>query len=83
VSNLSQIFNFGKHGSDEVFSGWLPQYHDMGLIGGYLLSIFSGCSLHYTSPFSFLKDPLIWLRLLAKCKATFTAVILHTFYMYL
>ncbi|MEU0092564.1 fatty acyl-AMP ligase [Kribbella sp. NPDC006257] len=48
----------GKVGS------WLPHYHDMGLIGGSLSSIFLGGTLYLMSPMSFLRDPYRWLDLI-------------------
>lgn len=45
---------------------WLPQYHDMGLIGSYLGLMYCGATGHYCSPISFLRDPVVWLRMLSK-----------------
>ena len=55
-----------------VCVSWLPQYHDMGLIGSYLGTIYCGGSGFYLSPISFLKDPTIWLYSMSKYKATHT-----------
>merc|ERR1719498_2018279 len=51
---------------------WLPQYHDMGLIGSYLGAVYCGGSGYYLSPISFLKDPTVWLTSMSKYKATHT-----------
>eukprot|EP00599_Poterioochromonas_sp_BG-1_P008595 CAMPEP_0173151084 /NCGR_PEP_ID=MMETSP1105-20130129/11362_1 /TAXON_ID=2985 /ORGANISM="Ochromonas sp., Strain BG-1" /LENGTH=837 /DNA_ID=CAMNT_0014066377 /DNA_START=89 /DNA_END=2602 /DNA_ORIENTATION=+ len=51
---------------------WLPQYHDMGLIGSYLGAIYCGGEGYYLSPISFLKDPLIWIKTISRFKATHT-----------
>ena len=50
---------------------WLPQYHDMGLIGG-LLCPFLGCGYLgvYLSPLDFLKNPVVWVEAMAKYGAT-------------
>eukprot|EP00924_Labyrinthula_sp_SR-Ha-C_P007350 maker-scaffold_24-snap-gene-0.10-mRNA-1 protein AED:0.18 eAED:0.18 QI:73/1/1/1/1/1/2/69/752 len=62
-------------GADEnaVVVTWLPQYHDMGLIGGFLGTLYAGGTGVYTSPISFIKNPIIWLRLASKYKATHLA----------
>jgi acyl-CoA synthetase (AMP-forming)/AMP-acid ligase II len=61
-------------GFDEnmITASWLPQYHDMGLIGTYLKTVALGATGYYMSPMGFLKDPLSWLRLTARVRATFT-----------
>jgi len=38
---------------------WLPQYHDMGLIGIFLECLTTGTHLIYMTPISFLQDPTI------------------------
>lgn len=44
---------------------WLPPHHDMGLVGGLLTAIHTGCPVTLTSPTAFLRDPLVWLRAIA------------------
>jgi len=59
--------------SEQVMISWLPQYHDMGLIGGFMMAIWHGCAGHYMSPITFLRSPLHWMRLMARSKASFAA----------
>jgi len=47
---------------DVVGMTWLPPYHDMGLVGGILLPIFSGRPVVIMSPVAFLESPVRWLR---------------------
>lgn len=49
---------------------WLPQYHDMGLIGSYLGALYCGGTGYYLSPISFLKNPLVWMSCMSKYKGT-------------
>ena len=58
--------------ADSVAVGWLPHYHDMGLIGQILQPIFVGASLRMTSPSQFLRRPVLWLRLISEHRATHT-----------
>ncbi|MFF5035811.1 fatty acyl-AMP ligase [Nocardia salmonicida] len=52
---------------------WIPQFHDMGLIGSLLGSIYAGANLVFMSPTTFLKRPVRWLQTIDKYRATFTA----------
>ena len=52
-----------------IVVSWLPQFHDMGLIGS-CLSLLSWGSGYYFSPLDFIKDPLLWLHLVSYFKAT-------------
>ena len=56
-------------GCDTPGAFWLPPYHDMGLIGGILQTIYSGATTTLFSPFSFLQRPIRWLRAIAKSGA--------------
>lgn len=48
----------------DVFVSWLPLYHDMGLIGAWLGSLYFGIPLIVMSPLEFLARPLRWLQLI-------------------
>ena len=45
---------------------WLPIYHDMGLIGGVLQPLYSGCPSVFMSPIAFLQRPLRWLETISR-----------------
>ena len=47
---------------DDVIVSWLPLYHDMGLIAGFVMPIVSGTPLVLMSPFHWVRDPksLLW-----------------------
>ncbi|AVH55791.1 MULTISPECIES: fatty acyl-AMP ligase [Streptomyces] len=46
------------------FGGWLPHYHDLGLMGMLLQPLFHGGSSVFMAPVSFVKRPLSWLQMI-------------------
>ncbi|MEQ9378195.1 MAG: thioester reductase domain-containing protein [Imperialibacter sp.] len=49
---------------------WLPQYHDMGLIGYHLFIIMKGGTSIGFSTLDFIRKPALWLETISKYKAT-------------
>lgn len=56
----------------DLMAGWLPHYHDMGLIGQFLHPLAFAGSLAFTTPPQFLRRPLTWLKMLSQSRATIT-----------
>jgi acyl-CoA synthetase (AMP-forming)/AMP-acid ligase II len=54
--------------SSTVF--WLPPYHDMGLIGGVLQSLYTGYPVTLIPHLMFLQKPIRWLKAISRYKAT-------------
>ena len=54
----------------DVFVSWLPLYHDMGLIGGWMGSLYYGFPLVLMSPLDFLARPERWLRAIHRHRGT-------------
>ena len=61
--------SFG-HTSDDIIVGWLPLYHDMGLIGNVMQPLYLGAPCILMSPVHFLQKPVRWLSAISKYGAT-------------
>ncbi|HEV3309018.1 MAG TPA: thioester reductase domain-containing protein [Chloroflexota bacterium] len=77
VSHENVIHN-GRATLDHVPTGgtgvsWLPQYHDMGLIGYYLYPVIAGGATYGFSPMDFLRRPALWLQTIARVRATYAS----------
>ena len=60
-------------GPADVVVSWLPLYHDMGLIGAWLGSLYHACPLVLMSPLDFLARPDRWLWAIHEYRGTVTA----------
>ncbi len=54
----------------DVIVSWLPLYHDMGLIAGFLLPLAQGIPLVLMSPFEWVKSPAMLFRAIDQYKGT-------------
>ncbi len=68
--NLHIITTELKATDDTIVVSWLPQYHDMGLIGSFLGVLYCGGTGYYFSPLHFLQRPSDWLKYVSHYKAT-------------
>jgi fatty-acyl-CoA synthase len=59
------------NGKDVIVS-WLPLYHDMGLIAGFILPILSGVHLVLQSPFDWVRAPYKLMQAVTKYRGTLT-----------
>src|SRR5215210_1630069 len=60
---------FGQ-GPESVIVGWLPLYHDMGLIGNVLQPLYAGGRCVLMAPAAFLQRPRRWLEAISRYRAT-------------
>lgn len=58
------------HTEKTIFVGWLPLYHDMGLIGNVLQPLYLGIRCILMSPVAFLQRPIRWLQAISDYKGT-------------
>ncbi|HTU92834.1 MAG TPA: fatty acyl-AMP ligase, partial [Gemmataceae bacterium] len=59
-----------RHTQEDVVVGWLPVFHDMGLIGNVLQPLYVGFPAILFSPTSFLREPVRWLRAISEYRGT-------------
>ncbi|AXN44504.1 putative ligase [Mycobacterium marinum] len=57
----------------DVIVSWLPLFHDMGMTGFLTVPMFFGAELIKVTPMDFLRDTLLWARLIDKYQGTMTA----------
>ena len=66
ISNSETIKNVTQVTSDSHMVSWLPPFHDMGLIGKIIQTIYSGISATLMAPITFIKKPSIWLEAISQ-----------------
>ena len=78
TANLDQAFPdylaaLGVAPRELTVVSWAPFYHDMGMIVGVFIPLYSGCPAVLMSPVSFLQKPVRWMHHLAANANAFTA----------
>ncbi|RLD09937.1 MAG: hypothetical protein DRI56_03435 [Chloroflexota bacterium] len=72
---FNQLENYAsalKLREDDVVISWLPLYHDMGLIAGFLLPVLSGLHLVLMSPFDWIRAPQMMFKAITQYQGTLT-----------
>ncbi|MEZ4315563.1 MAG: AMP-binding protein [Polyangiaceae bacterium] len=72
LENLAMLRQVSGLSPSRTMVGWLPLFHDMGLIGIMLHGLFAGGETHLMSPLSFLKKPVRWLRAISGRSGVFS-----------
>ncbi len=70
VHNEELIRQAFAQSSDSVVLGWLPLFHDMGLIGTMLQPLYTGAVGYLMTPGAFLQRPARWLEAISRYRAT-------------
>ncbi|OJT19471.1 AMP-dependent synthetase [Archangium sp. Cb G35] len=58
------------HSERTIFAGWLPLFHDMGLIGNVLQPLYLGIKSVLMPPAAFIQKPARWLHAISRYRAT-------------
>ncbi|MBV9229928.1 MAG: AMP-binding protein [Chloroflexi bacterium] len=70
LHNSSLIYRYCKPPAEAHVVTWLPLYHDLGLIGGILQSLYAGHESTIMAPAAFLQRPIRWLQAISRARAT-------------
>ena len=70
LSNQEMIRQGFQHTDEAVVVGWLPMFHDMGLIGNVLQPLYLGTPSILMSPVSLAQKPFEWLKAISHYQAT-------------
>ncbi|MCP9916665.1 fatty acyl-AMP ligase [Cyanobium sp. ATX 6F1] len=70
LANEELIRQAFQHDQSTMGMGWLPHFHDMGLIGNILQMLYIGRPCILMSPFHFIQRPFRWLQAISHYRAT-------------
>lgn len=73
LSNIRAMGQRAQVQAGDCFVSWLPLYHDMGLIGAWLGSLYYGVPLVLMSPLQFALRPRRWLWAIHRYRGTLSA----------
>jgi 1-acyl-sn-glycerol-3-phosphate acyltransferase len=73
LANIRSMGNVLRVTGKDIFVSWLPLYHDMGLIGAWLGSLYYGCPFIVMPPLSFIAKPIRWLQAIHRFGGTLSA----------
>ena len=73
LANVRAMGRTARISSADTFLSWLPLYHDLGLIGACIGSLYVGYRLALLSPLAFLAKPSRWLWAIHRHRATVSA----------
>lgn len=70
LHNVHYLASKFKYMRDSVIVSWLPQFHDMGLIGSILQALYVGIPCVLLSPTVFVQKPYLWLKAISDYRGT-------------
>ena len=73
IANMERMYRVFDRGERVRVAGWIPFYHDMGLVGHLFTVLFEAGFGVFLSPASFLTNPYLWLEAIGKYNANSAA----------
>jgi acyl-CoA synthetase (AMP-forming)/AMP-acid ligase II len=70
VDSYRQALGFDRH---TRFGGWIPLFHDMGLMAQLLPALFLGSTCLLMTPTTFVTRPFAWLRMIDRYRINYSA----------
>jgi acyl-CoA synthetase (AMP-forming)/AMP-acid ligase II len=70
AANSRMIEELFGHHPGTVMCGWLPMFHDMGLVGSVMQPVWTGFSCVLMPPAAFVQKPLRWMRAVSRYRVT-------------
>lgn len=71
--NAAELDELWPLGDDGRIVSWLPTFHDMGLLFGVVLPLWSGAPAYLMAPDAFVRRPMRWLEVISRYRATHAA----------
>ena len=68
LENYQKALDFSEN---DIVTSWLPLYHDMGLIAGFIMPVLLGASLVLISPFDWVRAPHRLMQAISNYRSTF------------
>ncbi|WP_133408194.1 fatty acyl-AMP ligase [Parashewanella tropica] len=73
VDNMESIRHACGHSKGVIAGGWLPQFHDMGLVGHMMNPLYMAGTYVFMPPMNFIQRPSRWLHLISHYKISCSA----------
>ncbi|MFD4027515.1 fatty acyl-AMP ligase [Streptomyces sp. NPDC058576] len=73
AANVAETEALWPTDPDGVFVSWLPHFHDMGMLFGAVMPVWSGRPAYLMAPEAFVRRPLRWLEAISRFRGTHAA----------
>ena len=70
LHHATQLQKACGYTQDSVTVTWMPNFHDYGLVEGFIEPLYNGTPCYIMSPFAFVKRPVCWLCAISQYRGT-------------